>query len=242
MEAVGIILIALVVVTLLVAGLVLAHRAEMAKRAALQAVADARGWRYDHARDRSLASRLAHFSPFARGQNRYAQHTLSGTLDISGRPFRIWTGEFHYQVTRSNGKSTSTSHYFFSYAVLELPFEAVPEMSLRTEHLFDKLTQAMGFEDIDFESAEFSRRFRVKGADKRFVYDVVNPEMMSFLLSAFPCPIEIERGRFLLSDGTTRWKPDQYPGMVDWAIRFFELWPRHVLHALDDARAGSPHT
>ena len=41
---------------------------------------------------------------------------------------------------------------------------------------------AFGWDDIDFESAEFSRKYFVKCEDKRWAYDVLHGRVMELLL------------------------------------------------------------
>lgn len=232
-------------ILLLVAGLgalialaVYAHKLEQQRLALLKAYADSMGWSFDERRDKSHDDEYSHFATFRRGDNRYAFNTMSGPLTLDGRRFMAKAGDFHYQVTRSNGKTTTTTHHKFSYLILETPFVSIPDMYLRREGVFDKIAGAMGFDDIDFESAEFSRKFHVSGKDKRFVYDVVTPAMMEFLMRSLPGAVELERGRFLITDGSTRWKPEQYPLMTAWADEFFRLWPRHIIKQLEEAASA----
>jgi hypothetical protein len=37
--------------------------------------------------------------------------------------------------------------------------------------------------DLEFESDDFNHRFSVKSEDRKFAYDVVNPQMMQWLMS-----------------------------------------------------------
>jgi hypothetical protein len=54
-------------------------------------------------------------------------------------------------------------------------------------------TALLGNEDeIEFESAEFSRIYCVRSGDKRFAYDVCNPQMMEYLLVNRDLQIEIQ--------------------------------------------------
>ena len=207
--------------------------AEKKRREALGALARRLGWRFDPARDRDHDDQYAHFEIFRKGHSRAAYNTLSGELEINERRCPAKMGDFTYKVTRHTGKSTSTSTYRFSYLILHLPFAGVPDLLIRREGLFDKLTDAFGFDDIDFESAEFSRRFHVKSPDKRFAYDVIHARMMEFLLSGQSAAIDIERGRCCLSDGRKRWKPQQFEDTLAWIRRFFDLWPEHVTARLE---------
>ena len=49
-----------------------------------------------------------------------------------------------------------------------------------------------GYQDIEFESAEFSKAFCVRSPDKKFAYDVCNTKMMEYLLANRDLSVEIE--------------------------------------------------
>lgn len=76
-------------------------------------------------------------------------------------------------------------------------------MLIRPEGIFDKVAGTFGFDDVDFDSAEFSRRFYMTSSDKRFAYDLLYPQMMGFLLETQPPAIDLETGRCCLSDGSS---------------------------------------
>lgn len=229
------VIVVVLVVALVIAGLIVGHRIEQKRLQALASLAASLGWTFDPSRNRRHDDEYGYFSVFRQGSNRYASNTLRGTLDVAGIACAGVMGDFHYERTTSNGKTTSTQHYRFSYLILELPLPHVPPMRIRREHVLDKLAGAIGLDDIDFESAEFSRRFHVSGRDKRFVYDVITPAMMEFLMPGIPGAVSIERGRLLLTDGVSRWDPVRFRAGLDWAVRFFENWPRHVVRSLADA-------
>ena len=50
--------------------------------------------------------------------------------------------------------------------------------------MFDKVAAAFGWDDIDFESAEFSRKFHVKTEDRRWAYDVLPQSTIEYLLDS----------------------------------------------------------
>ena len=52
--------------------------------------------------------------------------------------------------------------------IVQLPWSGILETIVRPEHVFDRLASFLGFDDIDFESVEFSKRFMVKFADRKF--------------------------------------------------------------------------
>ena len=208
--------------------------AEQKRRQALAAIAEQLGWRFDPTRDRDHDEEYAHFEIFRRGHSRCAFNTLAGETDIGGRTYAAKMGDFVYKITTHTGKSTQTRTYRFSYLIVHLPYQGVPDVLIRREGVLDKIAGAFGFDDIDFESVEFSRQFYVKSPDKRFAYDVIHPRMMEFLLAGAPATIDIEHGRCCLSDGRSRWEPHAFEQHLAWLGEFFDRWPDHVKASLQE--------
>ena len=59
---------------------------------------------------------------------------------------------------------------------------ASPGLTIANEQWGHKLIDALGAEDIDFESDEFSRAYWVKSSDRKFAYDALHPRAMQALL------------------------------------------------------------
>ena len=209
------------------------YLAEKKRREELAALAGQIGWRFDPTKDKSHDDEYAHFEIFRRGHSRCAFNTLTGEVTIDERNYPAKMGDFVYKITTSTGKSTQTHTYRFSYLILHLPFANVPDLLIRREGMFDKLAGAFGFDDIDFESAEFSKRFHVKSPDKKFAYDVLHPRMMEFFLANDSPTVDIELGRCCLSDGRRRWSGDEFHATLAWVARFIDLWPDHVTAQLE---------
>lgn len=160
---------------------------------------------------------------------------MSGLLKVWGRGLEAEVGDYHYKVTRNSGKRRSTTTYRFSYMLVELPFgPQLPGVALRAEGVFDKLAGAIGFEDIDFESAEFSRRYHVSGTDRRYVYDLLHPRMIEWMLDCPPPQFEVRDGVLLMvaGGGAGRWTPEEFEAAVNWASRFLEGWPEYLVRDL----------
>lgn len=232
MENAGPVILIALLVAAGVAAIILGARHTAQRRDALAALAAKLGWSFDPGLDRDHDERYAQFPIFRRGHSRAAFNTLAGPIEIAGRVYQGRMGDFRYKVTRSNGKSTSTRTYTFTYVILHPPFALPHELRIRPEGMLDKLAGALGFDDIDFESSEFSRRFHVKCADKRFAYDVITPRMMEFLLGSSPFVVEVDRGCCCLSNGQARWSPAEFEPNLSWLGRFFEQWPEFLLEQL----------
>jgi len=62
--------------------------------------------------------------------------------------------------------------YMLSALVIQSPLP-LKLLYLRPENIFDRVTDFFGYDDIDFESVEYSRQFFVKAQDKRWAYDIL---------------------------------------------------------------------
>lgn len=238
MDSAGPVLLIVAVLAVVVVAIVFGAKQAQKRRDALAALARRLGWRFDPDRDRHHDERFAQFAMFRQGHGRAAYNTLEGEITIADRVYRGQMGDFTYKVTRNNGKSRTTTTYHVSYLLLRPPLVWRGELRIRPEHLFDKLAGAIGFDDIDFESEEFSRKFHVKCDDKRFAYDVVTPRMMEFLLRSSPQLVEYDDGWCLLSQGNKRWRPEEFETHLGWLGTFFEHWPEHLMKDMAEPQQG----
>ncbi len=107
--------------------------------------------------------------------------------------------DYHYETHSTDSKGhRQTHHHYFSFFILMLPV-GFPELRITKEGLLSKIAQAFGYDDIDFESAEFSRAFCVRSKEKKFAYDVCNSQMMEYLLANRDLSVEIERNALALA-------------------------------------------
>lgn len=235
MEVILPIVIAAVVLVLGVFGLLQAQK----RRETLLALANSLGLRFDPGHDRGHDDVYGHFEIFRRGHSRSAYNTIWGETELAGRRVGVRMGDFKYKQTSGSGKNRSTRTYRFSYCIVHLPWPHAPNLLIRREGLFDKLASIVGFDDIDFESVEFSKKFCVKSPNKRFAYDIIDPRMMEFLMQCdVRTPIDIERGRLCLSNGVGTWRAESFAAQLRFAGAFLDRWPEHAVRSLEEAMTG----
>ena len=158
---------------------IIGHKQEKEREERLQGCADRLGFYYDPERVRGFDERYGQFGFLRRGSNRYAHNILAG--DWQGREATVF--DYHYETRSTDSKGRrQTHHHHFSTAIVVCEFR-LQEMTIRPEGIFDKMKAAFGWDDIDFESAEFSKRFHVSARDRRWAYDVITPQTMEFLLA-----------------------------------------------------------
>jgi hypothetical protein len=178
-------------IIILVIGLaILSYWQDKKRREALQAVALQLGFSFSPDEDHSFADQYGFLNQMNDGSNRYAFNILHGTTG-DGSPCSIF--DYHYEThsTDSKGRRTTHHHYLSVFALSLL--KSFPELEIKPEGFFSKLGQALGFDDIDFESMEFSKRYQVKSDDKKFAYDFCNALMIDFLLGQPELIIEVEQ-------------------------------------------------
>lgn len=95
------------------------------------------------------------------------------------------------------------------------------------EGIFSKIAQAVGYDDIDFESHEFSRKYCVRSRNKKFAYDICNPRMIEYLLANRDLTIEIEN-RALGIGFDSRLDPSKIEVNLKRLVRVRRLIPDYV--------------
>jgi hypothetical protein len=149
------------------------------RRKELAAWAEAHALEFTPADRDGLDERFPLFTCLWQGDNRYGYNMMEGNWN--GRTMLAF--DYHYETHSYDAKGRrTTQHHQFSAVVLQST-APLKGLLVRPEAVADKLAAALGFEDIDFESAEFSRAFYVKAEDRRWAYDVIHARTMEFLLS-----------------------------------------------------------
>ncbi|HUW56649.1 MAG TPA: hypothetical protein VMZ92_08445 [Planctomycetota bacterium] len=137
--------------------------------------------------------------------------------------------DFHYrEQTRS-----AYLDYYFSGCIFLLK-SSFPYMLIRPEVTRDTVAAAVGFEDIDFESDEFSRQFYVQSPEPEFAYDVCNPLMMEWLLGNPDWKLEFGGCFLSVTDGNriTRWSLTEFRKALSAGCEFLDripdfVWTKH---------------
>ena len=135
-------------------------------------------------RDDGFAMGWGFLRRLAQGEDCYAFNILRGTYHEQA----LFVFDFHFR----SGSGKNEEGYFGTILMLVVQ-KAFPRLTIGPENFVLKFAEALGVaNDIKFESAEFSRTFRVRSADKKFAYDVCNPQMIDYLLANPGLQIEIQ--------------------------------------------------
>ena len=195
------------------------------RRNHLEKWAASKGLTFSPEKDRSMESLCPDLVELQRGSDRYACNIMKGKC--SGRPFLAFDYHYTYKQGRSYG------HHHFSVVAVPCGLPLKP-LFITSEDLSSRISTAAGSEDINFESAEFSRRFFVKAEDRRWAYDVLHARTMEFLLEQNP-RFQIQLGgRHVYAWRTTGFRPADFECAIETACGILDRLPEYLVEKLRD--------
>ncbi len=215
MHGLFIVLFVIVVIALIIFGIIQSAK----RRQAWQQFANSHGLSYSTFDTVGIPDRYYDYQLFKEGHSKKASNLCMGKdkdLDVSA---------FDYQYITGSGKDQQT-HYLTCFVITSpLVFK---HLSIRPESIFDKIGEAIGFDPIQFESAEFSKKFHVKCEDKKFAYDIVHARMIEFLMQD-PKHIYIEaQSHSILFHRNKRISIPDVELLLIEAHKFIDLTPDYV--------------
>ncbi len=147
------------------------------RRSALASFAAAYGLRYSPEDPFGLVDYDFHLLDL--GDGRGCENVVSGVWQ--GLPVKE-ADYWYYDRSRDAQGHTSKTYHRFSIVLADLE-AIVPEVSIQKEGMLSTLAGHLGFHDLEFESEDFNREFRVSAGDREFAYKLVDARMMRWLLS-----------------------------------------------------------
>ncbi len=198
---------------------VIAWRQEQKRREALLLWAHGRGWRLNSSGQRDWHKKWPGLKVFDRGHSQGSGNIVTGTLDgldVACLDFKYVTGSGKNRQTHRRG-----------VVILDCGFPTIP-LQIRREHAFDKVGEFLGKDDIDFESAEFSRRFYVTSSDRKWAYDVIHGRTMEYLLGAANFDIEFGFHEIAVYRAGFN-QPPQHEQALEMALALYRLIPDYVI-------------
>ena len=195
---------------------------EQKRKKAIRDWAKGRKWSFSSERRKGWERDFSGIKLFQKGHSRWGQCVVNGILHDC--PVTL----LDYQYTTGHGKNRST--HKAGVAILHCGFPTIP-LQIRRENPLDKVGEFLGADDIDFESAEFSRKFFVKSADRKWAYDILHTRAMDYLLSAPAVTIEFGFGEIAVY--RNGWcNPDKYETALDVAGNLRQLIPDFVIQQM----------
>lgn len=192
------------------------------RRKEMQAYASSKGLQFTSGKYRDLDRRFPLFSCLRRGHGRYASNVIIGELE------KFPVCMFDYRYKTGSGKNETTHN--FSAVILDTEMPLRP-LFIRQENFFDKVGEFIGFDDIDFESQEFSKKFYVKSPDKKWAYDIIHQKTMEYLLLAPKFTIEFQ-GSNIIAYRDRRFSINDFETAVTVIQDLVRMFPDYLLKEL----------
>ena len=187
------------------------------RRRRLKAWAARRGLAFDMGPEHHIFYEFPQFECLQPGINRYAYNIAKGNW--KGRS--LWAFDYHFTTGPKN------EQFYFS-AVIAESHAPLKTLGIRPEKILDKVADSLGFRDIEFESAEFNRMFRVGSPDKRWAHDVLHPRVMEFLVSRPKFIIKLE-GTYAIAYRPMVMRVKEFEAAVELLYDILDLLPGYVV-------------
>lgn len=130
--------------------------------------------KWDFAAETPAFRRVLGSFPFDQGENRRDLASISGVFNKR----KCWSFTREYEIGTGDDKKR-TERWQITLVELEYPLKTV---DILPDDLLAKFSKSLGGQDIDFESADFNRKWRVMSRDLKYAHDIVHPRMMERLL------------------------------------------------------------
>jgi hypothetical protein len=200
--------------------IVYSYYAEKQRREAMVQIAQKLGLTYLEQTSNYKDSQYSNLKLFREGHSRKSYNVIGGRIE------RYEVELFDYRYVTGSGKNSQTHYY--SVCILTVP-QRFKSLYIRHENFLDKIAGAIGFDDIDFASKEFSKKYYVKSDDRKFAYDIIHPQMIEFLLQSLMVPVIEMEGKHLAFYVNKKIQPESYVGLYDFADKFYNKTPGYVL-------------
>jgi hypothetical protein len=160
---------------------------------------------------------------FEMGDGRGTENVIWG--EWKGLPFRE-TDYWYYKKATSRSDDKTKSYKHFNAVVVDVP-AYLPRISIEREGIASRLADQVGFRDIQFESGEFNRAFRITSDDRAFAFKLIDARMMHWMLTTnYRFGFQCYAGAMLV--WATRLRPTELLPLIGTAKEFFDHIPRLV--------------
>jgi hypothetical protein len=160
------------------------RRRALSRAAVIQRWAAARGWVYSpsepHWADRWPGP------PFDVEAYKSVGNVVKGPYG----PYSAVAFDYTFVGSQGTSRAQRSTTRNFGVVALAMPV-ALPWVHIVPEGLWDRAAKLLGGQDIEVESEEFNRAFRVRTSDPRFAYDLLNPRTIEALLAYAPLDVRV---------------------------------------------------
>jgi len=130
---------------------------------------------------------------------------------------------FDFEYTTGSGKNRTTHN---QTVVLFRPLaDRLPRFEMRPEHLFHRIGQIFGYQDIDFPQHEgFSKKYLLRGEDERAVREAFRTYILDHFQNNPGWSLESNGDALLVYRHGKKVKPEEYQKFMDEVAEIREMF------------------
>jgi hypothetical protein len=195
----------------------------------LEAWAQSQGLTFNSGKDITIAYHFPALGCLQQGNDQhYAYNVIQGIVNHR----KIYAFDY---LCQSRDHQNKRSQRTFSAVVVETDPILKP-LFIRTENIFDKAKEELGFEDIKFESSAFNAQFFVKSPDRKWAYDVLNQKNIELLLSSCRFDIEFNGNGVIAYQKSGIFAAGYFPEAIQLLTGMLNNLPESLIQELKEAQ------
>lgn len=176
---------------------------------------------------------FAHLSLFRndKGDPGTFNNPMHGHATINRRSHYILCADHSVSTSSSSGEASTRTT---SFAAIDTPYRT-PKLTIVRKGRFSAVFSALGMQDIGFEDAAFTSRFRVMCNHRAFAYDLLAPLVIEHIkqwhAQSLPfTSLLLDDGAVVVTRNNRVWtEPEDFERALHFAAGFIDRWPDHLL-------------
>ena len=206
-----------VIFGVIIAAVIIGRKRAQERTRQLASVASFLGWQFSPVAAMNWIPNLEKFALFNQGHSKSIANAMYGEAE-DGK-----SAVFDYRYTVGGGKNQQTFNQtvvYFEPRNLNMPF-----FSLRPEHLFHKLIEAFGYQDIDFGNhPTFSSKYLLRGPDEPALRSLFNDALLGFYEANLGLSADGGGNQLFIFQQNYRQPPEQIQSTVNAALQLQRLY------------------
>jgi len=191
----------------------LSHRAEQ-----LDQIAFDLDMKFSPRDDWGLINYLEDFKLFRRGFSKRISNIIHGQEEMLNLDIYIF--DYRYTISTGNSARVVRQTVFF----IQSRKLGLPSFFMRPEHIFHRIGEYLGMQDIDFEEhPSFSRNYLLRGDDEEYIRASVNEPFLRFFSIEKNWYLEGVNYYLIFYRRGKRLKPDQIKSFFNKGLEIYKL-------------------
>lgn len=205
------------IIGVVIVALIVSRKRARERTRQLASVAPLLGWQFSETAGLNWIPNLETFALFNQGHSKSLTNVMYGEID------GVKAAVFDYRYTVGGGKNSQTFTQTVVY--FEPRNLTLPSFSLRPEHLFHKLIEAFGYQDIDFGNhPTFSSKYLLRGPDELALRNLFNDALLNFYETNLGVCTDGGGNQLFIFRPNQRAEPHDTQSVVNWALQIQRLY------------------